>query len=547
MMKKLLKICDIYGTEFHWYFDYKQKFYTYHGGVFSILSFIAWISIFIIFGLDDFKRNQSITSIANIPPSGDKIIKFGKQKLYLPWRIMDYGDTFINHIGILHPKIFYFTNKFNNKTQLMETNYKILNYSLCNETSMKNLGKDYLLHTNLDKLYCIDMDDLDMGGSWNSKFINYIRLDLNLCKEGINYNDNNTNCTKTEYLNSLFGEDNNWFFELLYPTIQFQPNNKEIPVFVLYNSYYYGLKTNSNKVDRVYLKENLFQDEQGWIFAQPISNRTYWGVSSIKSDFYSIGERDIFKYGSTSRLYSIKLYLDYGTVLYTRKYKKLYEIFSEIFPVMKAISMIFSIISGTINKLKVCRKLNEFIVDDKIYRCNTIFDKNIKSKIMKEDQDQSSVSKKKNRDSSKLVCLNASSSNNIKMKLNNVKENGINEDLFNRNLHKTENEGVISLGPFEIFNKDKSKFPLIYYLFGFLLNKISSKSNTNYMCISEKFNKSFTFFTHLIDITSYISLYQQFESLKKLVLNNLKYNKSESIYRKLDREIIHYKNRSYDD
>jgi len=547
MMKNLLKICDIYGTEFHWYFDYKQKYYTYHGGIFSILSFIAWFFILIIFGMEDFKRNQSICSITNIPPSGDKIIKFGKQKLYLPWRIMDYGDTFINHIGILHPRIFYFTNRFNNKTKLMETRYKLLNYSLCNETSMKNLGNDYLLHTNLNKLYCIDMDDLNMGGSWNSKFINYIRLDLNLCKEGINYNDSNSNCTKPEYLTSLYGEQNNWFFELLYPTIQFQPNNKKIPVFVLYNSYYYGLNTNSNKVDRVYLQENIFKDEQGWIFARPIRNKTYWGVSSIKSDFYTIGDRDVFKYGSTSRLYSIKLYLDYGTVLYTRKYKKLYEIFSEIFPVMKAISMIFSIISETINKLKVCRKLNEFIIDDKIYRTNTIMDKNIKSKIMKEEQDQSSISKKKYRDSSKLICLNINS-NNGKINLNNnIKEDGVHEDIFNKNLHNTVNVGVISLGPFEIYNKDKSKFPLIYYLFGFLLNKISSKSKNNYMCISEKFNKSYTFFTHLIDITSYISLYQQFESLKKLVLNNIKYNKAESSYRKLDREIIHYRNRSYDD
>ena len=546
MMKNILKICDIYGTEFHWYFDYKQKYYTYHGGIFSLLSFFAWISILIIFGFEDFKREQSISSITNIPPSGDKIIKFGKQKLYIPWRIMDYGDTFINHIGILHPRIFYFTNKFNNKTQLMETNYKILNYSLCNETSMKDLGKDYLLHTNLDKLYCIDMDDLDMGGSWNSKFINYIRLDLNLCKGGINYNDNNTNCTKPEYLTSLYGEGNNWFFELLYPTIQFQPNNKKIPLFVLYNSLYYGLNTNSNKVDRVYLQENIFKDEKGWIFARPIRNRTYWGVSSIKSDFYTIGDRDIFKYGSTSRLYSLKLYLDYSSVLYTRKYKKLYEIFSEIFPVMKAISMIFSVISETINKLKVCRKLNEFIIDDKIYRTNTILDKNIKSKIIREDQDQSSVSKKKLKDSSKLICLNVNS-NNIRMKLNNVKENGFHEEPFNKTLHKTVNVGVISLGPFEMFNKDKSKFPFIYYFFGFLLNKISSNSNNNYMCISEKFNKSFTFFTHLIDITSYISLYQQFESLKKLVLNNIKYNKCESSYRKLEGEIIHYKNRSYDD
>ncbi len=61
-----------------------------------------------------------------------------------------------------------------------------------------------------------------------------------------------------------------------------------------------------------------------------------------------------------------------------------------------------------------------------------------------------------------------------------------------------------------------------------MLNKSNSKY---YSCISEKFNRSFTFFTHLIDITSYISLYRQFEGLKKFVLNNVKYyNKSENDY-----------------
>ena len=27
------------------------------------------------------------------------------------------------------------------------------------------------------------MENLNMGGSWNEDFVNYIRLDLNLCKE----------------------------------------------------------------------------------------------------------------------------------------------------------------------------------------------------------------------------------------------------------------------------------------------------------------------------------------------------------------------------
>ena len=206
----------------------------------------------------------------------------------------------------------------------MESSFKLLNYSLCNETSMKNLGKDYILNSNLEKLYCIDMEDLEMGGSWNSKFINYLRLDLNLCKNGENYNKNNTNCTHPDHLISLYGEENNWFFELLYPTVQFQPNNKDRPMFVLYNSYYYGLKTSSNKVDRIYFQEHIFEDDQGWIFNYPIKNVTYWGVNSIKSDFYTNGEKDIFRYGSTSRLYSLKLYVDFSTIYYTRKYKKLF-------------------------------------------------------------------------------------------------------------------------------------------------------------------------------------------------------------------------------
>ena len=92
------------------------------------------------FGLEDFKRLHPISTISNIPPLVHKTIKFGNKKLYLPWRIMDYGDKFINHKGILHPRIYYFTNKFNKETDLMETYYNLLNYKLCNETSMKYLG-----------------------------------------------------------------------------------------------------------------------------------------------------------------------------------------------------------------------------------------------------------------------------------------------------------------------------------------------------------------------------------------------------------------------
>ena len=549
-MKNFLKMCDFYGTQFHWYFERRQKYYSSHGGIFSLISFFSYIAFIIIFGFKDFKRTQSISTISNIPPSGDKTIKFGKQKLYLPWRIMDYGDTFINHTGILFPRIYYFTNRYNNQTQLMETNFKLLNYSLCNETSMKNLGKDYILNSNLDKLFCIDMEDLEMGGSWNSKFINYLRLDLNLCKDGANYNDNNSNCTHPDHLISLFGKDNNWFFELLYPSVQFQPNNKDRPIFVLYNSYYYGLNTNSNKVDRIYLQEHIFEDEQGWIFNYPIKNSTYWGVNSIKSDFYTAG-RDIFRHGSTSRLYSLKLYIDYGTVYYYRKYKKIYEIISEILPIMKIVTGIFAIISETINKLQVSKRLNEYIIDDKVGNLNPkmnnlIFhvsnnyiaktlgildNNNLESNKMKKNLKPHSFIKREDfsgmKDSSKLFFLN---NNKLNLNKNNNKNNkAVNpEDLKKKHRHTINVSKIIGLKPIEFFNKDKVKFPFKYYFIGSILNIISSKNRNNYLCISEKFNRSFTFFTHIIDITSYISIYKQFESLKKIIVKSIKTNKSES-------------------
>ena len=54
------------------------------------------------------------------------------------------------------------------------------------------------------------------------------------------------------------------------------------------------------------------------------------------------------------------------------------------------------------------------------------------------------------------------------------------------------------------------------------MNKLSSKKYNNYLFISQRFNLAFTFYTHLIDISSYISLHQQFESLKKLLIKDSK-------------------------
>ena len=538
-MANILRIFDFYGTEFHWYFDYKPKYYTSYGGIFSILSFILYIVIFIIFGLEDFKRTNPISSISNIPPLVNKTIQPRKQKLYIPWRIMDYGKKFIDYTGILFPRIYSFKNRYNKETGEMETFYDMLNYSLCNETSMRYLGKDFLLDLPLDQLYCIDMENIDLGGSWNSDFVNYIRLDLNLCKDGSNYNSSNNNCTRPEYLTSLYGKDNNWFFELLYPSVQFQPHNKTMPIFVIYTSYYYGLSINSNKVDRIYLQEHIFGDDKGWILNK-ISNVTYWGISSIKSDYYTIGERDIFRYGSTSRLYSLKLYVDFSTIYYTRKYKKLFEILSNLFPLIRAVSSFFFFITEMLKKLEVAKYLNELIIGNEIeqFKKNEISRRSGKSnksnniKLSYNFTPGSNFNVKKK--TSKIANINASQilciSHNLNINNNNESVENNNNNKSSRQRHYSvidyskikynnfKNATIMNSDIYDLFEQKKPHFGLFDYFKALFLNKIYGKKKNNYLCISKQFDFAYTLFTRIIDISFYITLFQQLEILKKQVI-----------------------------
>ena len=345
IIRRLFKICDLYGTRFHWFIGYKPKLYTVIGGIFSIFSIFSWITIFILLGFENFKRTHPLITTSTFPSNGYKNIKFGEKKLYLPWRIIDYDERFINHKGLIYPKIYYFTRTLNKTTGEINTNYTLLNYKICNETSMKYLGKEFLLDINLGELFCIDMEDLNMGGNWNTNFLNYVRFDLYLCQNGSDYNETNNKCSSFDEFEKLFGKDNSLFFELLFPMVQFQPTEEEMPLLIVYQAYYYLFTKYSNKLDRIYLKEYILEDEKGWIFNTP-KRVSYWGTDSLEGDnFVRNNEKDFVHKGSTSRLYSLKIYLNLGITYYTRKYKKLWEIFSEIFPIIKAIIAVFTFIT----------------------------------------------------------------------------------------------------------------------------------------------------------------------------------------------------------
>ena len=97
----------------------------------------------------------------------------------------------------------------------------ILNDKLCNETSMSKYSNDYILNVPLNKIYCINMDDLEISGTWTSDFLNYVEFGLYLCKDGIYYNGTNPNCTSYEKLMN-YSVGNTLDLEFFIPDVQFQ-------------------------------------------------------------------------------------------------------------------------------------------------------------------------------------------------------------------------------------------------------------------------------------------------------------------------------------
>ena len=275
-VSEVLKYIDFFGTRCSFYNEKMPKLYTVTGGIFSIISILVGFSIFIIFSLDDLKRTIPITTISSIPSEGYKKIKFGKEKIWIPWRIIDKNNKFVNHSNLLFPIIYYYSGIKDQNTNEYNITKKILNYRLCSETSMINESKIYHIRVPLNEIYCIDMDELDMGGSWVTEYINYIEFDLYFCEEGIDYNESNPKCTS---FNNI-ANNNSLDMEVSYPIVQFQPTNKEIPIIVIYRQYFYHLSKYSNKIERLYLQEHVLEDDSGWILKKK-SNNSYWGLSDI--------------------------------------------------------------------------------------------------------------------------------------------------------------------------------------------------------------------------------------------------------------------------
>jgi len=583
IVSDILKYVDFFGATFSFYSEKNRKFYTNLGGLLTLLSIILSTILFIYNNIDNFSHNvpTSTTSTAKEPY---KNIKFGKEKIWIPWRIRDFGGKTINHNNILYPIIFYYKGKRNKLTNNMDVYYEFLDYKKCNETSMINNSDIYMIDMKLDQLYCIDMEDLDVGGSWDSDFLNLVTLDLYNCKNGINYDEDNENCTKYEKIREIAGENNNFQFEIYYPVVHYQPLNKTHPIFVKYTNYFYHISIYSNKIDRIYLQQYILKDDKGLI-SKAEKTFNYWGVISFSGDSYATGiNRDLMNEGSTSRFYSFNIYLKNEITNYNRTYKKLFLIIADGLPIINVIFVIFKLFAKILKISSGNKKLTELLFENlketkPLYRFKT---KKLNSKInvfksssiKNNDNDISnnyltpkynytkkkqSALLKKAKPQYSIIIPNAKPKIKSNNHLNVIPNfTNMHQSVLNSNLNVSKDSfglsdksnNIFSHLPHEDINSKnettsqknidskilkmmlkkqyirKSLFPYKYYLCSIFIKNIHT--SRNYFFVTKKFIVVYNFICQLFDISSYLILQKEFQIIK----NNLLEEKYKNIVEK---------------
>ena len=332
-----IKFFDIFEIKFHFYLNKQPNYQNVFGGIMSIFFCVICIAGFFIFSYDELIKLYPISSKSEIPDAGLRTVNILQEKIWIPFRMVTYEEQFVDHRGILFPQLYYVEGKWDDELG-MDLKYHLLNYKLCNETSIANKPDSFKINVPLNELFCAEADEIPFGGSWNGNYLHYLEYNLHLCQEGINFNASDPRCTKLEDL--LKHRSTSWLFEFYYPVVQFQPTNYDVPLAVIYRSYFYRLATHSNKVERIYISQHILNDEQS-ILNSKSKNSSCWGMSSLYGDdYYMEYSYDPLVKSTSSRLYSLDIYMDQGMVYYTRSYKKLLLIISDFFPILKFILFI---------------------------------------------------------------------------------------------------------------------------------------------------------------------------------------------------------------
>ena len=528
---EFIKHIDFFSIKFNFYTNNQPNYQNLFGGIMTFFYFLCCIGIFIIFSYEDLNRENPSSTISEISDKKANMVNLNNEKIWIPFRIVTEEKKFIDHREILNISPYFVEGKYNNEKG-MNLQYHLLNLKLCNETSMINETNNFKIEVPLNELFCIEKDNISFGGNWNDQFINYIQINLFLCKDVL-FNSLDPRCEKiVEFLKKF---NTSLFFDFYYPIVQFQPTNYKRPIEIIYRNYFYKLNSFSYKIAKLYIQEHILSDDRN-LLKRSYKNSSCWGLSSIYGDDYFLtNEIDPVSGGKINKIFTMDIYMDNGLVYYTRTYKKIILIISDIFPIFRFALYFVKKFTQHVKMSVTKKRLAGLIFENLEPKPKKVFPKNVENlsnKKIKQLLIESNKGKEANNKS-----INIESNNN---ELNNKSNMFLNNDHVIKIINKNDT--------FLVENKEKSKeikeslkiktktkpkknnyiakkkgprdiFPLYYFFLDFFFDKLINPQK--FFCMQRAYFTMYNFMCQIYDISTHIILFKQFNLLNNMILEKI--------------------------
>ena len=509
----LLTLFDIYGTKYHFLIHQNLIFKTWKGGIITlILSFIGLIFIY-LFGQDFFFRRNPTYTFSSIG-EGYKIINLTDEKFVLAFRIEDEYGYFYNSSKIF-PKIYYYSAIPGEDGQY-RSNYveKYIPYRKCTDRDFE--GNDNYISLYGD-MYCIEWEDIKFGGYWDNEYLYYFEIRLFYCKNGEDYSFNRSICPSIEELNEYFNSKS-IYFSLYYTTIEFRVNELNHPLSRKHANYFTELSFNFRKNDRIFIHEQILNDDQGWLISS-YKNISIWGINNLKSDYQYYENKLLNRTGFSSKFYTLNIYMTPEKNYYTRKYMKIQDVLSMIGGLFTCFNLIGQKISYSMNinmkKFKIIENFFDFEEDIETEKNKKLNNNNINSisklinysnsNIMNKNSNMEKDNENKNNIQNKILLSYHSSTN-----LNNKNKKLSNKNVLFGNFVKKKMKS----------NKMEVKQQYQNQKNFYRLNIIDKKGlKKQFCCFNNKKDIYDKLYNEKNDIFNYFYLLKDVNILKEITLN----------------------------
>ena len=299
-----------------------------------------------------------------------------------------------------------------------------------------------------------------------------------------------------------------------------------------------------------YFEVNLYLCEDG------IDFNSYWGMTNVYGDSYFMPEeKDNLVKSTSSRLYSLVVYMDQGYVHYTRKYKSIFYIFSEILPLINVLLIVFKKFTRYIKLIIARKNISGYIFENIQINNNEQPILNVRKKTFYEMKPLTKFRPSKNflnlkknvpeNNRSSIVNLNADSINNpnqitrektksnrLKLALNkNGNENNennagdvniigfLNKSQLKRKTINDPNNVSMSIASINnIFYKRKNDgnknlekselFPISYFYMNLIFDRLIKPKG--FFCLDKRYFIMYNFMVKIFDVSSHIKLLKYF-------------------------------------